>query len=264
MFDDIINNAIESARKRGIEIHNGDYIGKNKQGIEVLYCGKCHKPRESVLIYLDNKLFVPSICDCDIERKKQEEFRHKIYNLKRHCYPNPQLANNLLKLSFTTAKNNELIKCGKEYVEIFPDAENKGLIFCGVSGAGKTYAMICTVNALLNKGYSVRWYRASDLLYELTDKYNKKDKETYSRLLYQNSILCIDDLNISTISDKEAEILFDFIDVKLLQKTPILITSNLSKNAFKNAESKNKRLLTRLYSSCYIKECNNRNYRIEN
>ena len=44
MFDDIINNAIEGARKRGIEIHNGDYIGKNEQGIEVLYCGKCHKP----------------------------------------------------------------------------------------------------------------------------------------------------------------------------------------------------------------------------
>lgn len=262
MFESIINNTAEKATKQIVKVHKGDYFKTNEQGIKILYCGKCHKPRESVLEYLDNRK-VPASCDCDVERRKQEEFEDRVHKLKAHCYPNRQLADNLLKKSFSTAKDNELIKCGKEYVRIFPNKDNKGLIFCGVSGAGKTYAMVCTVNALLSNGYRVKWYRASDLLYELTDDYGKKDREAYNKLLCQNAILCIDDLNLSTISDKDAELLFDFIDVKLLQKTPILITSNLSESAIQNADGKNKRLLTRLYENCYIKQSHNRNYRTE-
>ncbi len=99
------------------------------------------------------------------------------------------------------------------FTEKVPCCHQKNLIFTGKTGIGKTFLCSCMANALLERGISVLYIKASELFNQITFNRNEELK----RQLYQVQTLIIDDLGIEKQTDMRYS---DFLE--LLDKRNIL------------------------------------------
>ena len=119
-----------------------------------------------------------------------------------------------------------------EFTESF-DKEFINLMFRGDTGLGKTFLSNCIANSLLSAGKTVVYYSAPRLFKIVEDRrfggYANKDglDEIYD-LLYTCDLMIIDDLGsefATAVTDAE---LFNLINQRLLEKKPLIISTNLS------------------------------------
>lgn len=99
------------------------------------------------------------------------------------------------------------------FTDKIPDPEQKNLIFTGKTGLGKTFLCSCMANALLARGISVLYIKASEMFNQITFNRN----EELRKQLYQVQALIIDDLGIEKQTDMRYS---DFLE--LLDKRDIL------------------------------------------
>lgn len=207
-------------------------------------------------------------CQCQLDyiegRKKQEksdERRARIKENVAQCYSSSILFNE----NYSAYGENKFIDATKRYASKYAEMKEngKGLILCGQTGAGKTVAVICMANDLLNREVNVRFKVQQEIIYEAQSDLN--NKKAYLDELTHCGLLIIDDFNLQVIKiDSAREILFYIIDARNKMNKPVIITTNHSALAFKDAENDaNKRIFERLGECCYIVENNKHNYRKE-
>lgn len=208
-------------------------------------------------------------CQCQLDyiegRKKQEKSDERRARIKENvakCY----LSDALFRENYSAYKTNKFIETTKRYAQKWSEMKEngKGLVFCGQAGAGKTIAAICMANDLLNREVGVRFKVQQEIIYEAQADVN--NRKNYLDELVYCGLLIIDDLNLQVVNtDSAREILFYIIDARTKLRKPIVITTNHSELAFKNAaEDANKRIFERLNNSCYVIENNKHNYRKDN
>ncbi len=209
---------------------------------------------------------VPCKCQLDyIEgRKKQEKSEERRVRIKENiaqCYSSSVL----FKENYSAYSKNKFVDATKRYASKYAEMKEsgKGLILCGQTGAGKTVAVICMANDLLNREVNVKFKVQQEIIYEAQADLN--NKKAYLDELAHCGLLIIDDLNLQVINtDSAREILFYIIDARNKMNKPIIITTNHSALAFKDAvNDANKRIFERLGECCYIVENNKHNYRKE-
>lgn len=296
MFNEIITETALKAREDKAEFCEGDYYKPyfaDSEAYKVIICGKCGKPKESYPfvpktpteegrrpILEGGRFILPNddkckcLCKCDEdERAKAEKYarmKSRSVQLKIDCWgyldysyaiPKKTRCPELETTEFIKYESNKHIKACKTYLKKLSSMmeQHKGLFLSGKSGAGKTIAIMCLANAIMDRGFSVRFKQQL----EITSLSQYDDKDVINEL--QNcSFLIIDDFNPYLANDYGIEVLFSLIDQRINRGKITMFTSNIpNKNFTTNEGDKNKRLLDRIKASCYFVDDSEKNYRTE-
>ena len=125
----------------------------------------------------------------------------------------------------------------RDFAARFPNV-SANLLFYGDAGLGKTFLCNCIAHEVLKAGYLVIYVTAPQLFKKIENKRFGGDEEEHAEtqldLIYDADLLIIDDLGseFSTVVTK-AE-LFNILNSRLLEKKPIVISTNLSYEDFRD------------------------------
>lgn len=103
-------------------------------------------------------------------------------------------------------------------------AQGLNLILTGPTGVGKTYIACALGNIACRNNLSVKYFRVSRLLEELS---SAKAQGTYLRMirsLQKCSVLILDDWGINTFSSAESRDLLDLVEDRNLKKSTIIVS----------------------------------------
>ncbi len=126
------------------------------------------------------------------------------------------------------------------------DTEVKGLFFYGGTGLGKTFLSNCIAKALMDRGKTVVYTRATRMFSVYEDyKFGREtDREKIDRL-YDADLLIIDDLGTENQSKFNLAFLDDLINERASGKKKMIISTNLKMEEL--AKLYSKRFTSRLF-----------------
>lgn len=119
-------------------------------------------------------------------------------------------------------------------------SKKDNLLFSGDPGLGKTFICSCIAKDLLDKGYTVIYQTAFNLM-EVIERYKFKsetfsylDEENYNNL-FTCDLLIIDDLGTEMVNSFTASELFNIINSRLNARKKIIISTNLGLSEIRNS-----------------------------
>ena len=197
----------------------------------------------------------------DKNGEKCECFKRKLINYR---YEKSNLSPNLEKENFETFSFDYYSKEKVKGYELSPyenmkaiysraikfcdnfDNENKGLVFYGGSGLGKTFLSSCIAKRLMDNGKTVTYLRASKLfsLYE-EYRFNRLEDEGIINDIYSSDLLIIDDLGTEPQNKNNMSFLFDLLNDRIDANKKVIINTNYNMNEI--AKMYSSRLTSRIY-----------------
>lgn len=112
--------------------------------------------------------------------------------------------------------------------------EFNNLLLYGGTGLGKTFLCNCIAKELLDKGYTVLYLTAGQLFKVIENnrfgKEDEEEKEDYLEDILDVDLLIIDDLGTEFTTILSTSELFHIVNARLLQKKPVVISTNLAPN----------------------------------
>ena len=245
-------------------MQDGDYIGDNG----LLYCGKCHTPKQTEINVLDN-IYRPHIrCKCVDEEyarqeaeRQQREFEKRVEGLRKKGFPDKDMLN--WTFANDDMANEQITKAMQRYVDNFDEfkKQGKGLLLWGNTGRGKTYAACEVANALIDKGYSALVTNFARIVNTLQGTFEKQE---YIDSLNTFSLLVIDDLATERDTAYMKEQIFQVVDARYRAKLPMIITTNLTLEEIKSTNDlEYSRIYDRIIERCFPVEVKgiNRRYK---
>ena len=224
----------------------GDYTGDDG----LLYCGKCHTPKQTRVPNLNGGRHVPCTCLCQqkeqVEEKKRDE-KKKADELRVHCLPDIAMRRH----TFAAATDAKHIQIAKRYVKKWEDVhrDNIGLRFWGNTGTGKSFTAQCIANALIDRHIPVRYMSAVEIVATLMDKDTKRGE--FMQRIRDVPLLIIDDLGAERDTSFAREQLCTVIDTRCESGKPLIVTTNYTVNEMKNSADKDmQRIFNRLNAAC--------------
>ena len=239
-----------------------DYVGDDG----LLYCGRCHTAKETVISYKSDQLTyqrkMPCICDCgrkirdENDRKRNaEQKRMRVKGLQELGLPGKELYN--WTFENDDGRNPDLINAMKRFIEEFDwfYENKKGLLLWGGTGSGKSFAAIAAANALIDIERPCLVTSFTRIAHKLSDQ--RYGKQNYLDNLNAFDLLVIDDLGAERNSEYMQEIVFDIINTRYNSGKPFIITTNLTIEEIKKpAEMSNARIYDRILERCAPIEVN--------
>ena len=232
-----------------------DYTGEDG----LLYCGKCHTPKEAYFPEKQAALFGrdrhPAECDCQkaqrLEREAAEQRRKHldtVEDLKRQGFTNPTMQ------EWTFANDNgkcpqmEIAHFYVEHWEIMRE-ENIGYLLWGKVGTGKSYFAGCIANALMEQEVAVRMTNFSAILNDLTASFEGRNE--YIERLCRFPLLIIDDFGMERGTEYGLEQVYNVIDSRYRSRKPLIVTTNLTLDSLQNPlDTAHARIYDRLLEMC--------------
>lgn len=247
-MEDLIAGIVEAAKQNNPQTE-GDY---EKDGI--LYCGKCHTPKEHIDRFIDIGRKLPCLCECrqreleaEEQRKRQEERQDYIRRLRQRGFPESQMER--WTFDQDDGKNPRLSEIARKYVEKF-DEINKGLLLFGGVGVGKSFIAACIANALIDKGHHVLMTNLQRITNTMMGMY--EGRQEYLDDLDRFDLLIIDDLGAERETEYMAEAVQNIVDSRYRCGKPLIVTTNLTGDELKHpADLRKARTYSRLYEMCY-------------
>ena len=96
----------------------------------------------------------------------------------------------------------------------------------GPSGTGKTHLMAAIGREAVGRGYSVKFYRVSDMLTMLDEARTEKKLGAMMKALRKCDALLLDELGYLNLSKSKSQLLFDVIAKRYEDRRSIYINSN--------------------------------------
>ena len=235
---------------------------------KLIYCSKCHTPRQHRVRWNEKELTPTIKCHCQKEayEKQEAERKHQEFLLQQVA----QLKANGLQdkaswdYRFANDKGwNPEIQIAHDYVAHWKEMKEKslGLLLWGNVGTGKTFFAGCIANALLDEGISVLMTNFSRILNTLTGMYSE-DRNKFIDGLHKYELLIIDDLGIERNSEFALEQVFHVIDSRYRSKLPLIVTTNLTLDEMKHSKDlAHSRIYDRVLERCVPLKINRQNIR---
>jgi DNA replication protein DnaC len=108
-------------------------------------------------------------------------------------------------------------------------AIDRGLLFMGPAGVGKTHLAVSIMKGLLSKGFAAVFYEFGSLLKEIQDSYNPVSKTSELRVLapvYQADLLVLDELGATVPTDWVRDTMYQIINKRYNDKKLTIFTTN--------------------------------------
>lgn len=247
---DFLNIAREMARANHYA-QPQDYQGE--EGI--LYCGDCQSPRE---FYLGAEK-TPCLCLCRTAQRDQEEQeikQRKTMESMRAMQKTANMGARYLEASFQKCHIPQELQRNyhicQRYVQNFPKMleENRGLLFYGEKGTGKTHAAACIANALIEQRVPVLMTSVVSLTQSM-ESFDVDDNAFIDKL-NRAKLLILDDLGAERGTEFKQEKVSHLIDKRYSKKLPMIITTNKSLAELKAETDLTKaRSYSRVLEICY-------------
>ena len=245
-----------------------DYYGMDG----LLYCGKCHTPREAFFakgIALMGKNKHPIECICQrTEREKQEALisqqKHSdlVRRLKAEGFSDPAM----LDWKFENDNGRSPQMChAHRYVEQWQTmrAENLGLFLWGGVGTGKSFLAGCIANALMEQEVPVRMTSFARILNELNSSFSGRNEVVDKLCRYP--LLIIDDFGMERGTEYALEQIYNIVDSRYRSRKPLIVTTNLTLDEIRYPQdTAHARIYDRLLEMCIPVSCIGVSFRKEN
>ena len=189
---------------------------------------------------------LPIICPCRAEtlrKEKEREERLKIQRrldkFKAYSLMDGRFEQSTFENWLDRDDNRNLREFARRYCENWDAvfAANKGVLFYGKAGSGKSYAAFAIANELYRQGKAVLAISVSRILDIIKDSYSKHGEvgevEIFNTL-GEASLLVLDDLGVEYKTAWAYERLYNIIDTRYRVAKPTIITTNLSIDALKD------------------------------
>ena len=143
-------------------------------------------------------------------------------------------------------------------VSEYPAVE-RGLLFMGPAGVGKTHLAVAIIRGLIHKGFAGIFCEFGALLKEIQDSYNPISKSSELKVLapvYQTDVLVLDELGATVPTDWVRDTMYQIINKRYNDNKLTIFTTNYfdeplpgrDKGALE--ERITPRLRSRLYEMC--------------
>jgi DNA replication protein DnaC len=217
-----------------------------------LICEKCNTRKEldiEIPELFSGKRRVRMMCACE---SKEYDAMMK-YNQKRQTNREVQAQSFISKaysgyrFEHDDGRNEAASVVCQKYVADWDAAfaENRGILFYGGIGTGKSFLASCIANALMEKGVPVCVTSFPQILAKEAPSVGELSKF---------KLLIIDDLGVERNTTYAAEIIFSVIDARLQSKMPLIVTTNLMIEEFDKPGSVTQaRIYDRIMDMCGLK-----------
>lgn len=265
MDSNITKAVIKAATAAKADKNAEDYY---KDG--VLVCGKCHTNKEKKIQLAGECVTVRCICKCESEerariqkQKDYEEEMRRIERLRVASLMDAKLESATLKTFTKKEDNQKLYTIIKNYVENFDTfyKSNRGLLFWGTVGTGKSYAAACIANELLNRKTPVVMTSFVKVLQVIQD--NTENETEFVNRLCAARLLIIDDLGTERNTDYALEKVYNVIDSRYRTGKPLILTTNLNLQDMQMTQDiRYQRIYDRIFEMCHPVMVNGTSWRI--
>ena len=253
MLDEILESATT------VTSDSEDYRGEDG----LLYCGKCHTPREAYFskgITLLGRNRHPIECTC---RRMEREHQEALFTEQKHF----GLVQRLKSSGFSDSSMqdwkfendagcNSQMKLARQYVEHWAKMQKKntGLLIWGGVGTGKSFFAGCIANALMEQEVPVHMTNFARILNELNNSFSGRN-EVVDRLC-RYPLLIIDDFGMERSTDYALEQVYNVIDSRYQSKKPLIITTNLTLDEIRHPQDvAHARIYDRVLEMCVPVSC---------
>lgn len=258
-FDSVLAQAARHSGRHG-QAQDGDYIGPDG----LLYCGKCHTPKQFRGNFLGQERVVGSLCRCAAEKRDallrridEGDRQARMGRMRRGA-----IQSSLLRgANFAAARPTELIAKARNYVAHWELARenNTGLLLIGGLGVGKSYAAACICNALLDQGVPCRMVSFGSIL-----SMGFEERGDFLSRVDAYGLLVLDDLGAERSTEFADETVFSVVDQRYRSRKPMIVTTNLPLSHLKDPGSLSKsRIYDRLLEVCGPVLCDGENQRLQ-
>lgn len=226
----------------------------------ILYCGVCNEPK-NMLFGIPELEIDPYLvfCNCkceedEINRKelseKKKKANERIETMRKHGLVDEKYI--LSTFAADDGRNAEAVRKCKSYVEHWESLykKNIGLMLYGPVDGGKSFLAACIANALIDKGVPAMFTTVSTLSAAMTKNYGE-ERESVLKRIANVPLLIIDDIGTERDTAFGYENLYDIINARYKANKPLVITTNLTVNAIKEAKDVTKqRIYSRITEMC--------------
>ncbi len=235
IYDEIMLNLAQTSLINTVR-SDGDY---EENGL--LYCGKCRTPKQSYREIGGRQVLFGQTCECEAARlnaekaAEEEARRRQIIEYRREkCIGDA--AYRRLNFAADNGSCPKAVDTAKWYCGNFAAmlSENKGLLFMGTVGTGKTFAACCIANELVERGYDV-WLTIMLPLLRSAGDFAKADS-VFERVA-KVDLLVLDDFGTTKSTERSNELLFEIIDTRARSGKPLIVTTNLSPEMMKQPDN---------------------------
>lgn len=147
-------------------------------------------------------------------------------------------------------KISTILANAKKYAENFGTEgtdECKNLIFFGGTGLGKTHISTSIAKKVIEKGYSVVYDTASDILSAFeADKFSKNKSESLAKRYLECDLLIIDDLGAEFRNQLTEASLYNLLNSRICADKAMIISTNLD-DGRALSKTYNDRITSRLF-----------------
>jgi len=152
-----------------------------------------------------------------------------------------------------SSQDNALLHAHKLANE-YPAVE-RGLLFMGGAGVGKTHLAVSIIRVLIEKGFGGLFCEFGSLLKEIQDSYNPISKSSELKVLapvYQADVLVLDELGATVPTDWVRDTMYQIINKRYNDnKLTIFTTNYLDERRSEKDQVLEDRISTRLRSRLY-------------
>lgn len=262
MFDaiELFKTIAETSNLRVLaERDEKDYIGEGG----LLYCGKCHTPRQCKTELRDKVFICGCLCKCQSAKDRYEEAQRKLSEKIERNKSSANIPAIFSEADYMMIEDYDHRKKAYNYARKFTEVGKRGLLLYGDVGTGKSFMASCIAHFLLNKGFSVKWTTTL----EFVDKgcfFNADDYNSYIDSITVPDLLIIDDFGAERNTDFAIERVQEMIDRRSASGKPMIVTTNLEFNAMmKEQNIARKRTFDRVINTCYPVEFRGQSYRLK-
>ncbi len=214
---------------------SGDMIPKDtyiNQSDGLLYCSRCHTPRQTVQTLCGKEQTFFCLCRCETEKRdhliqqmKTRELRMKAQQLRSLGLRDAAYRSYTFEADLDL--NKDKMPIARNFVNSWEDMHSKGLglLIWGPVGSGKTFIAGCIANALLDQGIRVVMTNFAEITNVLTGQFSE-ERDAYLKMLADCSLLIIDDLGVERCTTYMKEQMFNIIDHQYRNNRPLIVTTN--------------------------------------
>ncbi len=143
-------------------------------------------------------------------------------------------------------------KHAHEFADKYP-AVNRGLLFMGPAGVGKTHLAVSIIRHLTEKGFGGLFFEFGSLLKEIQDSYNPVSKSSELKVLapvFQANVLVLDELGATVPTEWVRDTMYQIINKRYNDNKLTIFTTNFLDTNKELEERITYRLRSRLFEMC--------------